>query len=287
MNIKQTLEYGIELLKENNIDEPILKTRIILANALNKTKEYLMVRELEKLNEDLVKVFKEDISKLCKNIPIQYIINKQEFMGLEFYVDENVLIPQPDTEILVEEVINTCRGRACACPQKNIKILDLCTGSGAIGISIAKNIDNSEITLSDISDDALNVAKKNCINNGFENEIKIIQSDLFENIKDKFDIILSNPPYIKSDIIKTLDKEVQNEPILALDGGEDGLDIYRKIIEQACEYLNENGYLCLEIGYDQKEEVIKLIEETNKYTNIYSKKDLAGNDRIIICKKEN
>jgi len=282
MNIKQALEYGIELLKENNIDEPILKTRIVLANILKENKEHLIIHELEELDETLTNKFKQDIAKLCKNIPIQYITNKQEFMGLEFYVNENVLIPQPDTEILVEEVIDIVKQKG------KTKILDLCTGSGAIGISIAKNIDNCEMTLSDISNDALNVAKKNCINNGFENEIKIIQSDLFENIQDKFDIIVSNPPYIKSDIIKTLDKEVQNEPILALDGGKDGLDIYRKIIEQAYKYLNENGYLCLEIGYDQKEDVIKIIEETKQYKDIYSKKDLAGNDRIVICnKKEN
>ena len=167
-------------------------------------------------------------------------------------------------------------------------MLDLCTGSGAIGISIAKNINNCEITLSDISKDALNVATQNYNNivgaHDCARQDKIIQSDLFENIKDKFDIIVSNPPYIKSDVIKTLDKEVQNEPILALDGGKDGLDTYRKIIEHAYKYLNENGYLCLEIGYDQKDEVIRLIEETNQYKDIYSKKDLAGNDRIIICK---
>ena len=281
MNIKQALEYGIKLLRENNIDEPILKVRIILSCILNKSKEYLMVHELEEIDENLVKVFKEHISKLCKYIPIQYITNKQEFMGLEFYVNENVLIPQPDTEILVEEVIDIAK------KNDKTKILDLCTGSGAIGIAITKNIENCEITLSDISNDALEVAKYNCINNKVENKIRIIQSDLFENIKDEFDIIVSNPPYIKSDVIKTLDKEVQNEPLLALDGGKDGLDIYRKIIEQAYKYLNKDGYLCLEIGYDQKEEVIKLIEETNQYQEIYSKKDLAGNDRIVVCKKEN
>ena len=147
------------------------------------------------------------------------------------------------------------------------------------------------MTLSDISNDALNVAQINSVgvapNNKVENEIEIVQSDLFENIKDEFDIIVSNPPYIKSDVIKTLDKEVQNEPILALDGGKDGLDIYRKIIKQAYDYLNKDGYLCLEIGYDQKDEVIKLIEETNQYKDIYSKKDLADNDRIVVCKKEN
>ena len=121
MNIKQVLEYGIELLRENNIDEPILKARIILANILNTTKEYLMVHELEKLDKDLINRFKEDVRKLCKHIPIQYITNKQEFMGLEFYVDENVLIPQPDTEVLVEEVINICRGRVPPQPEKKYK----------------------------------------------------------------------------------------------------------------------------------------------------------------------
>lgn len=121
MNIKQLLEYGIELLRENNIDEPILKARIILANILEQTKEYLMVHELEEVDEDLVKVFKENISKLCKHVPIQYITNKQEFMGLEFYVDENVLIPQPDTEILVEETIKICRGRVSTRPAKKHK----------------------------------------------------------------------------------------------------------------------------------------------------------------------
>lgn len=292
MNIKQLLEYGIELLRENNIDEPILKIRIILANILNQTKEYLMVHVLEEVDEDSVKVFKENISKLCKHIPIQYITNKQEFMGLEFYVDENVLIPQPDTEILVEEVIDIAKQNGKS------KILDLCTGSGAIGISLAKNIDNCEMILSDISTYALEVATKNIKkivgasivrpqnndNKSQKCKIKIIQSDLFENIEEKFDIIVSNPPYIKSDVIKTLDKEVQNEPILALDGGKDGLDIYRKIIEQAHKFLNKDGYLCLEIGYDQKEEVIKLIKETNQYKEVYSKKDLAGNDRIVVCK---
>ena len=142
--------------------------------------------------------------------------------------------------------------------------------------------------MSDISTDALKIATKNYNNivgaHDYARQDKTIQSDLFENIEGKFDIIVSNPPYIKSDVIKTLDKEVQNEPILALDGGEDGLDIYRKIIEEAHEYLKEDGYLCLEIGYDQKEEVIKLIEQTNQYQDIYSKKDLADNDRIVICK---
>lgn len=282
MNIKQALEYGIELLKENNIDEPILKTRIILANILNESKEYLIINEKDELSKELEKLYITNIQKICNSIPLQYIINKQEFMGLEFYVDENVLIPQPDTEILVEEVIDTSKREG----KKNI--LDLCTGSGAIGISIVNSISECNVILSDISKDALEVAKENCIKHKVEDRVTIIQSDLFENIDEnnKFDIIVSNPPYIKTDVIKILDKEVQNEPILALDGGEDGLKIYRRIINEAYKFLEIDGYLCLEIGYDQKDEVIKLIEQTSEYKDIYSKKDLASNDRIVICKKK-
>lgn len=292
MNIKQALENAIKILKENNINESILKARILLANVLKQPKEYLIIHEQEELNSNEINKYKKDIQKLSNGIPIQYITNKQEFMGLEFYVDKNVLIPQPDTEILVEEVIDIAKR------EERTKILDLCTGSGAIGISIAKNIESCEVTLLDIDKYALEVAEKNSkyivgtsIARPKNNEkrhndykIKIIQSDLFENIKSKFDIIVSNPPYIKTDIIKTLDKEVQNEPILALDGGKDGLNVYRKIINQAHKYLKNNGYLCLEIGYDQKEEIIKLIQDTNNYKDIYSKKDLSRNDRIVICK---
>ncbi len=289
MNIKQALEYGIKLLKNNRINEPILKARIVLTNILNVNKEDLLIYETKELNKIHLEQYKKNIDKLEKGIPLQYITNKQEFMGLEFYVDENVLIPQPDTEILVEEVIEILNKEV---EKKNV--LDLCTGSGAIGISIKKNVQNCNMTLSDISTEALKVAQKNCRNivgvaaHSDPHKIKIIQSDLFNNLdkNNKFDIIVSNPPYIRTDVIKTLDKEVQNEPILALDGGKDGLDIYRKIIKEAFEFLNEDGYLCLEIGYDQKDDVIDLISNTNKYYEIYSKKDLSGNDRIAICKKK-
>ena len=165
------------------------------------------------------------------------------------------------------------------------KILDLCTGSGAIAISLAKYIENSEITAVDISKKALNIAKKNAINNNVQNQMTFVESDLFEKIKkEKYDIIVSNPPYIRKNIIKNLDKEVQREPRIALDGGYDGLDFYRKIINKSDEYLKFKGYLCLEIGYDQKIDVIELIENEEKYINTYCKKDLYGNDRVIVTK---
>ena len=218
-----------------------------------------------------------NIEKLTQGVPLQHITHKQEFMKMDFYVDENVLIPRPDTEILVEEIIKI------ASRIKEPKILDLCTGSGAIGISITKNVKNAEVYGIDISEKALAIAKKNA--EKLESNIILIKSDLFEKISNiKFDIIVSNPPYIKKEDIKFLNDDVQKEPQIALDGGEDGLDFYRKIIKQAPEFLKFGSYLCFEIGYDQKEEVLELLKNENKYTNTYTKKDLCGNDRVIITK---
>ena len=160
------------------------------------------------------------------------------------------------------------------------RILDLCTGSGAIAVSISKYVPQAEVYASDISKKALEVAKINDI----EKHINFIQSDMFKNIDKCFDIIVSNPPYIKTEEINLLSKEVQNEPHLALDGGQDGLYFYIKIIEQAHKYLNENGYICLEIGEDQKDEVLKLTAQSKIYKDIKTYTDLAGNDRVIICK---
>lgn len=277
MTIKEILTYSVNKLKEKEIPEPILKSKMLIANILGKGKEYLLIHENEKIELETLNRIKKQIEELAKGMPIQYIIGKQEFMGLDFFVNSDVLIPQPDTEILAQEVIEISK------KYEESKILDLCTGSGAIAVSLKKYISNAKIIASDISIKALEVAKTNAENNN--TKIDFICSDLFENIKEQFDIIATNPPYIKRDVIKTLDKEVKNEPIMALDGGQDGLDFYKKIIAEAYKHLAENGYLCMEIGYDQKDEVINLIESSKKYEQIYSKKDLAGNDRIIICKR--
>ena len=210
-------------------------------------------------------------------MPLQHITHTQEFMKMDFFVNENVLIPRPDTEILVEEVIKIAK------TIDNPQILDLCTGSGAIGISIAKNIQSAEVSAIDISEKALEVAKKNA--NNLQAKVKFKKSNLFNNIgKTKFDIIVSNPPYIKKEDIKLLSNDVQKEPQIALDGGYDGLDFYRKIANKAIDYMKFESYLCLEIGFDQKEEVIEILKNTQYYTDIYCKKDLCGNDRIIIAK---
>lgn len=274
MRIKEAIMYGSEMIRENKKDESNYISKRLLCFLLKKDMIYLTIHNDEEISENTYNEFAKSIEKILVGTPIQYITNEQYFMGIKFYVDENVLIPQPDTEILVEEVINIINN------QDKKKILDLCTGSGAIAVSLAK-LTSAQIIGSDISKEAIEIATKNAKDNN--QDIKFIQSDLFENIQEKFDIIVSNPPYIATNTIKLLEKEVQNEPFIALDGGEDGLVFYRRIIEKAKYYLNDDGYLALEIGFDQKESVYKILTE-NGYNQIYSKKDFGNNDRIIIAK---
>lgn len=281
MKIKEVIEEEKNALSKNNIEDNVIITRELLAFVLGVTKKYLVIHLEDELNaEDYIK-FKENINEIINGKPLQYITNNQEFMGLNFFVNENVLIPQPDTEIIVEETLKKCKELL----QKNdkIKILDLCTGSGAIAISLANSLgDKAEVFASDISAKALEVAKynneKNCTN------VRFIESDLFERMQEKkFNIIVSNPPYIRSTVINNLPKQVQNEPHLALDGGEDGLEFYKKIIEQACNHI-KNGYLILEIGYDQKADVENMLKENRNYAEIKTIQDLSGNDRCVVAK---
>ena len=275
MLIKEAIRKGMISLKTNNIQEPNLKSRLLMQYILNKPRQYLLIHDNEELTNKQEKAYLENIEKMIKGVPLQHITHSQEFMKMNFYVNENVLIPRPDTEILVEETIKIAQKFS------NPKILDLCTGSGAIAVSLSKFVPNAKLYASDISQKALETAKMNSRNQ----KIKFIQSNLFENINDIFDIIVTNPPYIKTDEISILSKEVQNEPTLALDGGQDGLVFYRQIIKQANDYLKHNGYLCMEIGEDQKEEVLELIKQEANYVNIKTYKDLSGNDRVITCKK--
>lgn len=279
MTIKQAIERGVAKLKLEKITTPKLKVRLLMQFVLEKPRQYLIIYDNETLTKNQEDKFFEGISKLSKGVPIEHITHNKEFMKLNFFVDENVLIPRQDTEVLVEEVIKIAQ------KIKARKILDLCTGSGAIAISLAKYLPNTEITALDISYKALEVAKLNAKTNKVENQITFIESNLFENLpKEKYDIIVSNPPYIKQDIIKELDKEVQKEPHIALDGGKDGLDFYRKIIDVGYEYLKYGGYLYLEIGYDQKEEVMNLLDDNGQYINKICIKDLYDNDRVISAK---
>lgn len=278
MNIKQALEEAKNILKSNNFEDSNIIAKELLSYVLKKDKVYLTIN----LDSDLTDIeyveFTKYIEQIIDGKPLQYITQKQEFMGMEFFMNENVLIPQPDTEILVETVLDICKRYG----NQSLRILDLCTGSGAIAISLSKIL-NTQVFASDVSTKALEVAEKNNILKN--SKVEFIESNLFEQINgEKFDIIVSNPPYIKNEEIKSLSKQVQNEPYIALAGGEDGLDFYRKIIDEAYKHINKNGYLCLEIGYDQKEDLIKLIKQNENYEYENCIKDLSNNDRCIIAK---
>lgn len=287
MKLKQLISLSKSNLQKSNIEDFNLKIKLLIEYVFDIKKEQIILNYDREIDEDKVLEFNNLLEKVKNGVPVQYIINKQEFMGLNFYVDENVLIPQPDTEILVEEVIKLAskprinNKNAKFVPELQAKFLDLCTGSGAIAVSIAKYVPNSIIFASDISKQALEIARQN----DNENKVNFVHSNLFENIDGEFNVIVSNPPYIKTSEIQRLSKEVQNEPLLALDGGQDGLLFYREIIKQAHKYLEEQGYLCIEIGEDQKEQVITLINNCSYYKNIQAFKDLSGHDRVIICEK--
>ena len=279
MTISDAIKKGMIELKNVNIEEPKLKARLLMQYVLNESRQYVIVNDMEQLDKAKEKQYLEEIKILKKGVPIEHITHQKEFMKLSFFVDKNVLIPRQDTEILVEEVIKIAK------KINSRKVLDLCTGSGAIAVSLAKYLPQAEITAIDISNDALKIAKKNAISNNVQNQITFISSDMFTNLgEEKFDIIVSNPPYIKTNVIKNLDIQVQNEPYIALDGGKDGLDFYKKIINESYQYLKYSGYLCLEIGFDQKIDIIELIENTERFTGTYSKKDLFDNDRIIVTR---
>ena len=286
MNIKELVDYGKKLLKENDIEDYNIIAKK-LAKYILKIDDAKIILEEEKQVEEQDKTrYYLAIIEVISGFPVQYITNKQEFFGLEFFVNENVLIPQPDTEILVEEVLEILKNNKEKLKNENdkIKVLDICTGSGCIGISIAKNNEDCNVEMLDYSEDAIDVAKINANKIlGNLSNVKFTISDMFEEIEQEYDIIVSNPPYIKTNEIDSLNEQVKHEPKLALDGGEDGLSFYKELVEEGYKYLSDNGFLCMEIGYDQKDDVINLIKENGNYHNIYSKKDLSGNDRIIIA----
>lgn len=285
MNILELRKSGRNKLIKNKIEDAIIKSDILIQFVLNMKKTELIINQEKEVSQENKNTYFYYIEEIIKGKPVQYITNEQEFMNLKFYVDKYVLIPQPDTEILVEEGIK----KIIEIEKKNIKVLDLCTGSGAIAIAIKKYTEKLkkyvDVYASDISEEAIKIAKKNAKTNNVS--INFIVSNMFENIKEEdFDIIISNPPYIKTKIIDTLSKEVQNEPHIALDGGEDGLFFYRKILEKGHKFIKQKGYILLEIGYDQKNDIIEILKTINEYEDFKCIKDLSNNDRVILLKRK-
>ncbi len=273
MNVKTAVQEVRKKLAENNTDTPLLDAQLIVGKAANMTRVQILTYPDKILSETEICKINEMCNERIKRKPMQYILGVCEFMGLNFKVNSHTLIPRGDTEILVEKAIETVK-------RNNYRsVLDIGTGSGAIAVSMAK-FTNAQVSAVDISEGALETA----VENGRENGVKVnfFISDIFDNVNEKYDIILSNPPYIERDIIKTLEPDVKDyEPLSALDGGYDGLDFYRRIIKDIDSYLNEGGCVVFEIGYNQGDNVSKMLYEKN-FKNISVEKDLSGLDRVVI-----
>ncbi len=275
--VRQALLKGASLLPGS--ETPFLDASVILSGILEISKEKLFAMYPDPVPEDKLAIYYTAIEKRRGNYPVSYITGKKEFFGLTFLVDERVLCPRPDTETLVEkavEIINT---------DKSIKkVLDLCTGSGCIGISIKAAAPGISITCADISSGALEVCGKNT-ERLLKEPVKLVQSDLFDNIRGTFDMIVTNPPYVRSSEVNIIKSENSREPSLALDGGEDGLDLIRRIIDKAPEYLSPGGIILLESAIDQTYIIEKMLKEKGFHkTEII--KDLSGRNRVTVGRKK-
>lgn len=278
ITIAELLKYGYETLRKSQIDTYSLDTELLLGKVLNEDRLFILLNRNYKVDYDTAEEYFKLINIRKEKMPVKYILGKCEFMGLDFYIKEGVLIPRPDTETLVEYALKEIK-------RNNFKnICDVCCGSGIIGISIGKFINDVYIMCTDISDVAYEVTTKNIELLDLEEKVIVKKGDLLENfIKQdyKFDLIVSNPPYIKKDVIPNLMRDVREyEPYNALCGGDDGLDFYRKITEQSTKVLNYSGMIMYEIGYDQKVDVKDILIK-NGFDNIKCIKDLAGKDRVI------
>lgn len=271
MEIKEALIEGRKYLKDLEYTDPIYETRRILSFLLNKDLSYLVAHDSELLDSTVEERYFEILDKRKNGMPIQYILGEEDFYGRSFKVLEGVLIPRQDTEISVETLLKIIKNN------KINNMLEIGCGTGIVSISVDLET-KVDVTAVDISQKAIENTKINKEKIG--STITVLKSDLFSNIKNKFDIIYSNPPYIKSDEIEKLQVEVRkHEPRLALDGGEDGLHFYRKIIEKAPEYLNDRGYLVFEIGHDEAKDICALMEDKFDVEVI---KDLSKLDRVVV-----
>lgn len=273
MKLKDVLKYAENKLKEGGIAEHKSDARFLVTDFLQGDLSKIIILPNKEID---ISELDEMLDKRISGMPCQYVTKNVQFMSLDFEVNENVLIPRQDTELLVETILKI--------RPNNPEILDICTGSGCIAISLAKYINCKKVRACDISEKALETAKKNADKNGVE--IEFYKDDILtsENYDNKYDIIVSNPPYIETDVVLNLDSVVKDyEPGLALDGGKDGLDFYKKISEYAKHILKEDGILAYEIGYNQAQDVHRILTE-NGYHEITLLQDLSGNDRVITAK---
>jgi release factor glutamine methyltransferase len=279
MNIQSAVIGGISVLKNKSILSAQLDTEILMAKALGKNREYIILNHDKVLNNKDLEYFKKLVHERATRKPIAYLLNKKFFWKCEFYVDKNTLIPRPDTEIIIEQILKVTKNK------DYLRILDIGVGSGCILLSILKERKNFYGTGLDISKNSINISKINAKRLFVDKRVKFYKSDVDKFTDRKYDLVVSNPPYIKKSDLKYLESDVLKfEPKLALDGGLDGLTVIRKVIKKSSELLKKNGKFILEIGFDQKSKVIKLLNNKGFYIN-GTIKDLAENDRCIISTK--
>jgi release factor glutamine methyltransferase len=278
MTLSEARNEGRAVLRRAGIESYASDAALLLSHALNAGKHELLINAEKEIKKDDYEKYKTFIVRRANNECTAYITNKKEFRFLEFYVDKNVLVPRPDTEILVEAALR--RIDLLKKIKNRISVLDMCTGSGAVALSLKYERAFIQVYASDISPDALAVAKKNAVKHGLQDNIQFIQSDVYKNITRRFDIITANAPYIPGELIKTLQAEVQNEPRIAVDGGKDGLEIISRVIRGTKKRLFNAGFLFLEASPEQVEKIALLLKSSGfKDSEVY--KDLSGADRVI------
>ena len=280
MNIEIAIKNACKELKKNKISSALLDSELLLSKVIKKDRKFILLNLDKKLNQSDQDSFKNLILKRSKGKPLAYLTGIKSFWNYDFKVNENVLIPRPDTELIIEQVLNIYKNK------KNLNFLEIGVGSGCISLSILQERKSFKATGIDLSQNCIEICRYNANKFGVGNRIKLLKSDVDNLIFRKYDLIVSNPPYIKKLDLSNLDKEVKNyEPKLALDGGLEGLSVFRKVIKKSSELIKIRGKLILEIGYDQKEPVKKMLIENNFYINSILK-DLAKNDRCIISTKK-
>ena len=278
-NINSVLFNAKKYLINNSINSANIDSEILLSSVLKKSKNHLLLNSSIKIDEDKIDTFNKLVERRKKREPIAYILKQKDFWKSTFYVDRNVLIPRPDTEILIEEILYNYS------KNQKLSVLDIGTGSGCIIISILKDRPNFKGTAIDVCKNALNVAKYNAKIHQLENRIKFYKSSVDNFFKDKYDLVISNPPYINKFGLKYLERDViRFEPSLALDGGIDGFTVLKKVIKKSSRLLKIGGKLVLEIGFDQKLKVIKLLKKEKYFVNKIAK-DYGNRDRCVICTK--
>ena len=274
MTLREAFALGKDLLNKSEIEEYETDAWLLLENACGCTRNDLYLRGDEQISESQEALYKEYLEKRSSRIPVQHILGVQCFCGLDFIVTPDVLCPRLDTEVLIEEALKRIRPGS--------SILDMCTGSGCIILTLLHFLKDCTGTAADLSEKALAVAERNA--KKLEKECTFVHSDLFENIEGTYDVIVSNPPYIATKEIETLSPEVRiHEPMMALDGMEDGLFFYRKIVGASGKYLNPGGWLLFEIGYDQGDALREMMESAG-FSQVKVIKDLAGLDRVAVGK---